>query len=458
MRRHMVNDREGNAIDIVLGRLAERGDTPAMYWNEETISYRAFLGLIAEWETRLANDGVGQGTVCGALADYSPRTAALFFALFKRKAIVVPFTTAARAEMTTQLAIAGVTSLYRMAPDDTWTHELLDGKDNALVVTFRERASPGLIVFTSGSTGVPKGILHDCERVMRKFLAARDSWRTVLFLMLDHFGGFNTLLSTFAYGGVAVCLPDRAPDTVCRIIAASQATLLPTTPTFLNLLVASGAHLAHDLSSIRLITYGTEVMPEETLARIRPAFPNAVLKQTYGLSELGVLRSKSRADDSVWVRVGGDGFEVKVVDNMLWVRSEANMVGYLNAPSPFSDDGWLCTGDMVETDGDYFRILGRQSDMINVGGQKVFPAEVESVLLQDANVAEASVAGVPHALMGHVVTARISLVQPEEVGPLTIRLRKLCLAHLTKYKVPVRFVVTDPGTQHSERFKKVRSV
>ena len=458
MHRDMVSDREGNAIDIVLERLAQRGDTPAMYWNGRTISYRAFLALVTAWEARLATDGVGQGTVCGALADYSPGTAALFFALFKRKAIVVPFTTAARAEMTTQLAIAGVTSLYRMAPDDTWTLELLDGKDNALVSTFRERSSPGLIVFTSGSTGVPKGILHDCERVMRKFLAPRDSWSTVLFLMLDHFGGFNTLLSTFAYGGVAVCLPDRAPDTVCRIIAESKATLLPTTPTFLNLLVASGAYQAHDLSSIRLITYGTEVMPEETLARIRAAFPNAVLKQTYGLSELGVLRSKSRADDSVWVRVGGDGFEVKVLDNMLWVRSEANMVGYLNAPSPFSDDGWLCTGDMVETDGDYFRILGRQSDMINVGGQKVFPAEVESVLLQDPNVAEASVAGVPHALMGHVVTARISLVQPEEVGPLTIRLRKLCLAHLTKYKVPVRFVVTDANAQHSERFKKVRSV
>src|SRR5690606_30667815 len=106
-------------------------------------------------------------------------------------------------------------------------------------------------------------------------------------------------------------------------------------PTFLNFLIASRVYAAHDLSSVELITYGTELMPEATLKQVSEIFPNATLKQTYGLSELGVLRSESRDSGSLWLKVGGSGFETKVVDGILWIRSEANMVGYLNAPSPF---------------------------------------------------------------------------------------------------------------------------
>jgi long-chain acyl-CoA synthetase len=311
------------------------------------------------------------------------------------------------------------------------------------------------VVFTSGSTGKPKGILHDFERVMRKFVQQRAGWRTVLFLMFDHFGGMNTLLSTFAYGGVGICLEQRVPEVVCRTIEAARATLLPTTPTFLNLLLVSNAHRTSDLSSVELITYGTEVMPAATLERVRAAFPKAQIKQTYGLSELGVLRSRSEGDASTWVRIGGDGFEVKVKDNQLWVRSEANMIGYLNAPSPFDGEGWMCTGDEVEVRGDYMRILGRKSELINVGGQKVYPAEIETVLLQAGNVAEATVFGVPHAIMGHAIHARITLNEPEEQSSVNQRLRTYCSEHLTRHKIPMRFIVATEA-QHSARFKKVR--
>ena len=314
-----------------------------------------------------------------------------------------------------------------------------------------------MIVFTSGSTGKPKGILHDCERVMRKFVNERQGWRSILFLLMDHFGGFNTFVGAFAYGGTAICVADRSPKAVCEAIATGKATLLPTTPTFINLLIASSVYRSFDLSSVELITYGTEVMPEATLAKVRGIFPKAVVKQTYGLSELGVLRSKSESDASVWVKIGGDGFEVKIVENILWVRSEANMVGYLNAPSPFDAEGWMCTGDQVETRGEYMRIIGRKSDMINVGGQKVFPAEVETVLLSAPNVREATVYAGKHPIMGNVVHARISLGTPEPVDAAIERLRAHCVASLSKFKVPVRFVFVDEDSQHTERFKKVRS-
>jgi long-chain acyl-CoA synthetase len=447
----------GETISTVFARMRANGNAPALFWQDQDYTYETFCKLVGRWSERLVGDGVGSGTVCGFMGEYSPNTCALMYALMQRGAILVPFTPSVEAELRGFMELAGVQALYRFDPKDAWTLEVFpDSPQNQLLESFRTRQIPGLVVFTSGSTGKPKGILHDCERVMHKFAEPRTGWRTVLFLMMDHFGGFNTLLSTFAYGGAAVCVADRTPEVVCRAIQRGRATLLPTTPTFLNLLVASGCCRDFDLSSVNLITYGTEVMSEATLRKIRASFPNAQLKQTYGLSELGVLRSSSESDDSVWVKIGGRGFDVKIIDNVLWVRSEANMVGYLNSASPFDEDGWMCTGDEVEVRGEYVRILGRKSEMINVGGQKVFPVEVETVLLEDKNVSEVTVYGAMHPLMGYVVHARVSLHRPEDSVALSERLRRLCVGQLARYKVPVKVHVVNEEEQHNVRFKKIR--
>jgi len=149
--------------------------------------------------------------------------------------------------------------------------------------------------------------LHDLSFLLRKFSVPRGRYRTLVFLQLDHIGGLNTLFYTLANGGTAVVAEDLSPESVCEAIESHRVQLLPTSPTFLNLLLLSEAHLRHDLSSLELITYGTEPMPESTLKRIVQAFPCARLLQTYGLSELGILRSRSRTSDSLWVRVGGEG-------------------------------------------------------------------------------------------------------------------------------------------------------
>jgi acyl-CoA synthetase (AMP-forming)/AMP-acid ligase II len=439
--------------------MQEYSNSPAVVWKGSEITYSSLLTLIEDWESRLNQISVGPGTVCAVVSDYSPETVALFFALMRRRSILVPLLRDAQEPNEQFLDIADVQIIIRIDDEDQWSHETRHVDTiNALVAKFRTIQTPGLIVFTSGSTGAPKGILHDAERVMRKFVVPRKGWRMVLFLMMDHFGGINSLLSIFANGGTAICIPDRAPDTVCTLIESTKATLLPTTPTFLGLLVASGSHLRTDLSSIQLITYGTEVMTEATLNKVRTAFPSADLKQTYGLSELGVLRSKSESKDSTWVRIGGDGFEVKVLDDVLWIRSEANMFGYLNAPNPFDGEGWLCTGDKVEVRGDYYRILGRESDLIFVGGEKVYPAEVETVLQEDSNVREATVFGVKHPLMGSVAHAQVCLYTPEDSAALTARLRRLCLGKLARFKVPLRFMVIDKDEMRSARFKKVRPI
>src|SRR5690606_15475673 len=135
--------------------------------------------------------------------------------------------------------------------------------------------------------------------------------------------------------------------------------------------------------------------PEYTLALLRNQLPQVRLKQTYGLSEVGIIRSRSKEDGSPWMTIGGEGVETKVVDGLLHIRSRTAMVGYLNAPDPFDAAGWFNTQDQVLTDGDYIRVLGRRSEIINVGGRKVYPVEVETVLLEMPELTDAVVRSEP---------------------------------------------------------------
>ena len=443
-------------IDQLLARIRTNADREAFVWRGKPVTYGELDSIISNWAERLKLEGIGQGDCVGVLADYSPQSVGLALALMRARAIFVPFSEAVEPEMGPLMELGGVQYLLRFDRDDASRLEVPgDWRVPDLIRDFRSRGVSGLVVFTSGSTGQPKGILHDCDRLAKKFSEARKAYRTLVFLLFDHFGGFNTMLSVLSYGGTIIVPDARTPQQVAKTVAEAKVELLPVTPTLLNLMLASGAGTQYDLSSGELITYGTEVMPEATLKKIAALAPDARLQQTYGLSELGVLRSRSEESDSLWVKVGGAGFETKVVDDILYVRSESAMVGYLNAPSPFDEDGWMCTGDRVEQRGEYLRILGRESEMINVGGQKVFPAEVETVLLEAENVDDATVYGEAHKLMGAVVMARIKLHEPEDSAALRARLRKHCLARLAPYKVPVRFQITEEE-QHSKRYKKQR--
>ena len=289
-----------------------------------------------------------------------------------------------------------------------------------------------------------------------KFATQRKPWRMLLMLLMDHFGGFNTLLACLSDGGTGICVSERSPLHVCQAIERDRAHLLPTTPTFLAMLIGSELWKTHDLSSLELITYGAEPMPSAVLARLRKILPHVQLKQTYGLSELGVLRSSSPEPDSLWIRVGGDGFETKVVDGLLYIRSESNMLGYLNAPSPIDEDGWMNTGDLVETRNGLIRFLGRKNEVINVGGQKVFPTEVENVIVEAEGVSEAVVTSTPHSLLGNAVVAKVALDQHEDPKSAANRLRDHCRQHLQKYKVPMRFEFVELSELMTERAKKRR--
>jgi acyl-CoA synthetase (AMP-forming)/AMP-acid ligase II len=277
----------------------------------------------------------------------------------------------------------------------------------------------------------------------------------VNFLLFDHWGGLNTLFHTLSNAGLVLAIQDRSPDAVAAFIEKHKIELLPASPTFLNLLLISEAYKRYDLSSLKVISYGTEPMTVYTLNRLISVFPGIKLQQTYGLIELGVLRSKSKSNDSLLVKVGGEGYNIRIVDGMLQIKADSAMLGYINAPSPFTDDGWFKTGDAVIQDGEYIRILGRQSELINVGGEKVYPTEIETVIQELDNVADVTVYSEKNLITGNIICAKVTLIHEEDKNEFTKRLKLHCLHKLDKYKVPVKVVILD-NEQFSQRFKKIR--
>jgi long-chain acyl-CoA synthetase len=434
--------------------MASRGDRVAIFDADGGYSYADILRDARRWCDGLLQD-IPPGAIVAFDGDYGRGAVSLLLGLVMRRLTAVPLSRETAADHESLIALAEAEYYISGVDQSPALHRRRPHAAHALYATLRERGAPGLVLFTSGSTGTPKGAVHDMDALLKKFQTPRQAYRTLAFLQLDHIGGINTLFYTVSNGGTLVLATERAPVPVCQAVERYRVELLPTSPTFLNLLLLSEAHRKHDLSSLTTITYGTEPMPESTLKRVAEAFPSVKLLQTYGSTEIGILRSQSRSSDSVWVRVGGDGFETKIVDGRLWVRAASAMVGYLNAPSPFDADGFYDTGDMVERDGEWLRIIGRQSEIINVGGSKVFPAEVESVLLEMDNVADASVRGEASPITGQVVCATIVLVQPESPVAFKQRMRQFCGPRLNPYKIParVKFVETP---LHSHRFKRQR--
>ena len=441
----------------LLDRFATAADQPAFIHEGETTTYGAVVAQIDGFGATLAKEGVRAGEKVAVLADYAPAVVCLILALARCGAIVIPLSRAAVVEEDAALAISGCDWFVEFDPEGreaTFARRPI-AAEHALVSELVAAGRPGLILFSSGSSGSPKAILHDFERIADKFRKQRAAIRAIPFLMIDHFGGVNTVLAITSSLGTVVTVADRSVNAVCEAVARDRVQLLPATPSFLTLMLTSGLHRKLDLSSLTRITYGTEVMPQSTLSRLKAAFPGVELQQTYGLSEVGVLRSQSRPDGSLWVRVGGEGFETEVRDGILWIRSQYAMLGYLNAPSMFDADGWFNTQDQVEVDGDYIKILGRVSDIINVGGQKVYPAEVEDVILDLDNIVDVAVIGEAHPLLGQIVVAKVVLLEPEPPEDLKRRIRAACRAHLAAYKAPAKVLVTEESF-HTARQKKIR--
>ncbi len=444
------------ASNFILERIAANKDAPALFWRGQTYDGNWLAQQVSRDIEWLQREGIQGGSVVILTGDYSPRNVALLLALIELNAVMAPLLPLSLAKTPALVDLVNPSFQIEGTHDgEAVVHRHPQAELHPLIRTLQDRGGPGLILFTSGSTGMPKGVVHDFGRLLQKFQKPRPAMRTLNFLLFDHWGGLNTLLHCLSNNSSVVLPENRTPEHICKLLEQHQVELLPASPTFLNLLLLSRAYEGRDLSSLRLITYGSEPMPSTTLAALRHVFPNVELRQTYGLIELGVLRAKSMSSDSLFVKVGGEGYDLRVVDGVLQIKADAAMLGYLNAPSPFTEDGYFITGDRVEQEGDYLRFLGRDSELINVGGQKVFPAEVEAVLLECDVVGEVVVYGQPNPITGKIVCADVQLRGAHDESEARRALKKFCAQRLEPFKVPVKIRFVESGLT-SDRMKRLR--
>lgn len=389
---------------------------------------------------------VKSGDVVALIGDFNPASILTLLRLIDLDAVLVPLTTDTRAQHDYFFEAALVDVVIENGQVTRRQH----GETHELIDELRRRKTPGLVLFSTGTTGRPKAILHDLAFFLKRFLTPRPTLRTINFLLFDHIGGLNTLLHTLFNKGVVVAPESRTVEAILDTCERYGVEVLPTTPTFLRMMLMSGMVPDRVPSSLRIITYGTERMDQPTLDELCRLLPDVDFRQTFGMSELGIVRVKSEAKDSLFMKVGGEGVETRVIDDVLQIRSSSRMLGYLNAPSPFDAEGWYDTKDVVEEKDGFYKVVGRIGDVINVGGLKFMPSEVERVALQFPNVSMVKAYAKSNPITGQHVEILVQALERNNLDQEGFKsyMKDTLQAHMC----PKRFKFGDVSVGH--RFKK----
>ena len=443
-------------VDFLINKIKNKKNP--VLWHQNKYYYsKDLIKRLNLWDQKIRKKKIKPGSLIAFKDDFNINSIAFFIAALKKNLIVVNLPI-------NQYHLIKTIPCKYFADIQKSNIKKINytriSKINNVLANFQKKQKPGLIIFSSGSSGKPKAILHNFSLLINKFKKKRTGFKTLLMLNFDHIGGINTLLGCLInLEGVAITVNNKKTNHVCRVIEKTKAELLPTTPTFLNMLLFSEGYKLYNLSSLKLITFGTEPMQDSLLKKLKKIFPKIYFKQTYGLSEIGIMRTKDKSNGSLYVKVGGEDYKIKIIRNYLYVKSKTNMVGYLNEEQPFDSDGWMNTGDRVikEKNG-YIKILGRDSDLINIGGEKTYPQEIEEVILKNKHVLDTRVYAEKHEIFGTYIIADIILQQKyNKISFNSNTLREHCKKYLPKFKVPSKFVIKNYKQIINNRFKKIRN-
>ena len=397
-------------------------------------------------QTHVDLSEIKSGDVVALIGDFNPQSIVTLLQLIEKNVILVPLTVDTKAQHEYFFDSACVNFVI----EGNEVKHLCDSQSHELIDELRAKDHAGLVLFSTGTTGRPKAILHDLTLFMQRFETQRPTLKTINFLLFDHIGGLNTLLHTLFNKGTVVAPKSRSVEDILATCAAHEIEVLPTTPTFLRMMLMSGLIPDGFPKSLRIVTYGTERMDQPTLDALCELLPNVEFRQTFGMSELGIVRVKSESRDSLFMKIGGEGVETRIVDNVLEIRSQNRMIGYLNADSPFDSEGWYNTKDIVEEHNGFIKVTGRTSEVINVGGLKFMASEVERVALQYQHVSLAKAEAKPNPITGQHVELTVQSVSHSEVDK--AGLKTFLSAQLPKHMMPKRMRVASVDVGH--RFKK----
>ncbi|MFR9752374.1 ANL family adenylate-forming protein [Nocardia sp. 004] len=450
----------------LISRLTDLGSKTSVIDADRHYSAQELLTAILEYESRLRAQQVRPRDVVVLNGDFSFDAITMLLALTLNGNIVLP--TVNFSDTVRDTVTAHCHPQYLIRAEDGIDIATLPPVDRAAAdLTYAQLGgdgAAGLVLLSSGSTGAPKAILHNLDALVQEKLSKRPRLghkapSILLFLLFDHIGGINTLFNAVLGGSPAVIPGGRSPEEICELVEKHEIRVLPTTPTFLNLLLIGQFHRRYDLRSLRLITYGTEPMPAELLQRINEAVPRAKLLQTFGTSETGISTTVSESSRSTFFKIEDSDMQYRIVDGELQLKSRTQFLGYLNyANESLTEDSWFKTGDLVELNQDGFlRVTGRAKEVVNVGGEKVLPLEVEAILMSSPMIEDCVAYGRPNAITGQSVWVDVKPADGFSRGEIRKHVVEFMSSRVERFKIPSKVNVVD-SIEVSERFKKKRNL
>jgi long-chain acyl-CoA synthetase len=469
-----------NLAGILTESATRDPDHVAVKLDETEVSYGTLDEATARLAGVLAERDFAAGQRVGVMLPNVPYFAICYYGVLRAGGVVVPMNVLLkRREVAFYLRDSGAKLLFawegfaddaRAGAGDAGAEcvivapasfeQLLASADSRREIVDRDPEDTAVILYTSGTTGTPKGaelthhnLTRNCEITRSNFGLGEDAVALGALPLFHSFGQTCALNATIASGGTLSLIPRFDPGKALEIIERDRVNLFEGVPTMYNAILQHPERDRFDTSSLALCVSGGSAMPVELLRGFEDAFGCKVL-EGYGLSESSPVasfnpRDRERKPGSIGVPIRG--VEMKVVDDdghevprgeigEIVIRGHNVMKGYWNKPEATAEtlrDGWLHTGDMARIDEDgYFFIVDRKKDMIIRGGYNVYPREIEEVLYEHPDVVEAAVVGIPHDELGEEVGAAVTLKEGATTTPQ--ELSEFVKGQVAAYKYPRR--------------------
>ncbi|WP_332770670.1 long-chain-fatty-acid--CoA ligase [Phenylobacterium sp.] len=473
--------------DVARHHARVRPDAQALWFEGEAISFAQFDAMSSQCAQALRAAGVQPGDRVGTLGKGNADFFVLWFGCLKLRACLTPVNwRLAPPEIAFILKDAGC-KLLVVGQDYAETIAGLDLPDLDAVIQFepghpvwpgfrawigaQPAIDPALAalpdddviqLYTSGTTGLPKGVQLTETNYKACFAGATQVWGrfgaddgVLVAMPLFHVAGANLGMLSLLQGARAVIMREVDIGLLLKLIETHAIKHAFMAPAIINMVLQHPAQADTDLSSLRHIYYGASPISEEVLTRAQARF-NADFMQLYGLTEtigggtylppeahdpaLGKLRACGKPTPGYEIRIRVDGRDAAVGEvGEIEIRSSGIMKGYWNRPDATAEaicpQGWFKSGDAGYFDADgYLFIHDRVKDMIVSGGENIYPAEVENALMGHPDVADAAVIGVPDARWGEAVKAIVVLRPGVQAD--TASIIEHCRAQIAGYKAP----------------------
>ena len=447
-------------------------DRPAVSSGGRVLTYAELRALSASLEEELAAGGDIRGQRVAFISPNSPELVAGLFAAWRLGAVAVPLSARLRErELELMLADAEPVVVWSVAAHGGYSFEdllprilppstrvlllhpnrpggttsgvrpgFLEGTSEPAPLDWGEIAA---ILYTSGTTGIPKGVLvkHVREVEGAHFLAdslrLASADRCALIVPISHAFGLTCFHSAVAVAAEAILVDSTfSPGPLLRALEERRATVLHGSPTLFRTLLKARPE---GIPGIRTGLVAGAPSPADLLEALDER--GTRILNCYGLSETGAVTCVQPDDppDARHTTVGrvAPAYEARIRDGELEVAGRHLTPGYYQRPEETAaafDEGWFRTGDLAEIEDGYVRIVGRAKEIVHVGGFNVVPAEVEAVLLAHPGVANAAVVGVPDERMGEALVAYVSQRPDHELDPRD--LIGFARSRIAGYKVP----------------------